>query len=150
MYLALPYIIGVHLPPFQSAVVALSLTISAYLSEVYRAGIQSIDKGQMEAALAVGMRWSMAMRRIVLPQAVRMVVPPLITALVNAFKVSVLASVINVHDLIFRAQTVSITTYRPLELYTVVALIYLAVLYPLTLASRYAESRYARAVGEKW
>jgi polar amino acid transport system permease protein len=150
VYLALPQITGFSLSSFASAVVALSVTLSAYLAEVYRAGIQSIDRGQAEAGFAVGMRWAQVMRRIVLPQAIRRVVPPLTNALVSAFQLTALASIVNVHDLIFEAQTVSITTFRPLELYTVTAILYLAMLYPLTLAARLGEARYAAVVGEKW
>jgi polar amino acid transport system permease protein len=150
VYLALPQITGVSLSSFASAVVALSITLSAYLAEVYRAGLQSVGRGQAEAGFAVGMSWRQVMGRIVLPQAVRRVVPPLTNALVSAFQLTALASIVNVHDLIFEAQTVSITTFRPLELYTVTALLYLVMLYPLTLAARLGEARYAAAVGEKW
>jgi polar amino acid transport system permease protein len=150
VYLALPQITGVSLSSFASAVVALSITLSAYLAEVYRAGIQSVDRGQAEAGHAVGMNRVQVMTRIVLPQAIRRVVPPLTNALVSAFQLTALASIVNVHDLIFEAQTVSITTFRPLELYSLTAGLYLVMLYPLTLTARFGEARYAAAVGEKW
>jgi polar amino acid transport system permease protein len=130
IYYSLPILTGLTFSPFTSAVIALTLNLSAFVSEVYRAGIQSIGRGQREAALALGMSNQQAMRRIILPQAVRRVLPPLGSIWVSLFKDTALVSVIAVPELMYRGKALSIQTYRPLEVFTAVALIYFFVTYP--------------------
>jgi polar amino acid transport system permease protein len=130
IYYSLPILTGVVFSPFESAVIALTLNLSAFISEVYRAGIQSIGRGQREAALALGMSQWQAMRRVILPQSIRRVLPPLGSIWVSLFKDTAIVSVIAVPELMYRGKVLSIETYRPVEIYTVVAIIYFLVTYP--------------------
>jgi polar amino acid transport system permease protein len=130
IYYSLPILTGVVFSPFVSAAIALTLNLSVFVSEVYRAGIQSIGRGQHEAALALGMSQWQAMRRVVLPQSIRRVLPPLGSIWVSLFKDTAIVSVIAVPELMYRGKVLSIETYRPVEIYTVVAIIYFLVTYP--------------------
>ena len=130
IYYSLPILTGVVFSPFVSAAIALALDLSAFISEVYRAGIQSIGRGQREAALALGMSQWQAMRRVILPQSIRRVLPPLGSIWVSLFKDTAIVSVIAVPELMYRGKVLSIETYRPVEIYTVVAIIYFLVTYP--------------------
>jgi polar amino acid transport system permease protein len=130
VYYSLPILTGVTFSPFTSAVIALTLNLTALVGEVYRAGIQSIGRGQSEAALALGMSHWQTMRRVILPQAIRRVLPPLGSIWVSLFKDTALVSVIAVPELMYRGKVLSIETYRPLEIYTAVAIIYFLVTYP--------------------
>jgi His/Glu/Gln/Arg/opine family amino acid ABC transporter permease subunit len=130
VYYSIPILTGVVFSPFVSAAIALTLNLSAFVSEVYRAGIQSIGRGQREAALALGMSQWQAMRRVILPQSIRRVIPPLGSIWVSLFKDTAIVSVIAVPELMYRGKVLSIETYRPLEIYTAVAIIYFLVTYP--------------------
>jgi polar amino acid transport system permease protein len=130
IYYSLPILTGVVFSPFVSATIALTLNLSAFISEIYRAGIQSIGRGQREAALALGMSQWQAMRRVILPQSIRRVLPPLGSVWVSLFKDTAIVSVIAVSELMYRGKVLSIETYRPVEIYTVVAIIYFLVTYP--------------------
>ena len=113
IYYSLPILTGVVFSPFVSAAIALTLNLSAFVSEVYRAGIQSIGRGQREAALALGMSQWQAMRRVILPQSIRRVLPPLGSIWVSLFKDTAIVSVIAVPELMYRGKVLSIETYRP-------------------------------------
>lgn len=130
IYYSLPILTGIVFSPFVSAAIALTLNLSAFVSEIFRAGIQSIGRGQREAALALGMSNWQAMTRVILPQSVRRVIPPLGSVWVSLFKDTALVSVIAVPELMYQGKVLSIQTYRPVEIYTVVALIYFFVTYP--------------------
>jgi polar amino acid transport system permease protein len=130
VYYSIPILTGITFSPFVSAVIALTLNLSAFVSEVYRAGIASIARGQREAALALGMSNWQAMRRVILPQSIRRVMPPLGNIWVSLFKDTALVSVIAVPELMYRGKVLSIETYRPVEIYTAVAVIYFIVTYP--------------------
>ena len=130
IYYSLPILTGLVLSPFLTAFVALTLNLSAFVGEIYRAGITSIGRGQREAALALGMSNRQAMRRIILPQSVRRVIPPLGSVWVSLFKDTAIVSVIAVSELMYKGQLLSIQTYRPVEVYTSVALIYFVVTLP--------------------
>ena len=130
VYYSLPILTGLVLSPFVTALVALTLNLSAFVGEIYRAGITSIARGQREAALSLGMSNWQAMRRIILPQSVRRVIPPLGSVWVSLFKDTAIVSVIAVSELMYRGKVLSIETYRPVEVYTSVALIYFVVTLP--------------------
>ena len=130
IYYSLPILTGLVLSPFVTAFVALTLNLSAFVGEIYRAGITSIARGQREAALSLGMTNRQAMRRIILPQSIRRVIPPLGSVWVSLFKDTSIVSVIAVSELMYQGKVLSIETYRPLEIYTAVALIYFVVTYP--------------------
>jgi His/Glu/Gln/Arg/opine family amino acid ABC transporter permease subunit len=130
MYYVIPFTTGITVPRFETGVIAFGLNIGAFLSEIYRAGIMSISSDQRNAALALGMTSAQAMRRVVLPQAVSRVVPPMGSMWVGLFKDTAIVSVIAVPDLMHAARVIAVETYRPLEILTVTALIYFIVTYP--------------------
>ena len=130
MYYVIPIATGVMVPRFETGVIAFGLNIGAFLSEIYRAGIMSISKGQREAAMAIGMTPVQAMRRIILPQAISRMVPPMGSMWVGLFKDTAIVSVIAVKDLMHAARVIAVNTYRPLEILTATALIYFVITYP--------------------
>ncbi len=115
------------IPDIASAVIAMAVCYGAYLGEIFRAGIQSIPKGQMEAALALGMSRSQALRRIILPQTIRLVLPPVGNEFIALLKDSSLVSIIAVSDLLRRGREFASRTFDYFETYTMVALIYLVI-----------------------
>jgi His/Glu/Gln/Arg/opine family amino acid ABC transporter permease subunit len=141
VYFVLPSV-GVNLPAYASGVLALTLNASAYISEVFRAGILSIDAGQMEAARALGMSYWQAMRRIILPQAFRRVVPPLTNEGIALLKDSSLVSVIGLTELARTGQELASRYAAPLTIWPLVALLYLALTFPLTRVAEYLEERW--------
>lgn len=140
VYYALPFI-GIRLSPMLSAYVGLTLNVSAYLSEVYRSGIEAVPRGQRDAAAALGMRPSVVMARVVLPQGVRMVIPALGNYMVSLFKDTSLAAVITVQELLFKGQIVAARTYDYFTIYTMVFGLYLVVGYPAIRIVMYLEKR---------
>jgi polar amino acid transport system permease protein len=144
-YYALPILSGIEMSATTAGVLALSLYGGAFYSEIVRGGIASIETGQTEAALALGMTPSQSMRRIVLPQALKRMVPPLMNQSIIQLKNTSLVSVLAVPDLLYQGQAVAHDTYRPLEIYTLVAVIYFVILFPLTLLVGRLERRLARA-----
>jgi polar amino acid transport system permease protein len=138
IYFVLPTI-GIRLDPFVAGVVGLSLNYSAYLSEVYRSGIQAIPRGQLDAAAALGMRPSVTMRRIVLPQAIRIVIPPLGNYFVALFKDTSLVSLLTLQELLFSGQIIISRTYDYFTIYTMVLFLYFLVCYPALILVRHLE-----------
>ena len=141
-YYALPALLGVQISALTAGLLALSLYGGSFYGEIIRAGIISIDIGQREAAQALGMRRGGAMRRIILPQALRRMVPPLMNQSILQLKNTSLVSVLALPDLIYQGQLVTHETYRPLEVYTTVAVVYFAILFPATLLVQRLERRF--------
>jgi len=129
IYYVLPYA-GIILTPFVSAIIGLTMNYSAYMAEVFRGGILAIPKGQWEAGLSVGMSRRLLLRRIILPQAMRIVVPAIGNFFVSIFKDSALVSVITMRDLMFSGQILAAATFRHFEIFTEVAVIYFIISYP--------------------
>ncbi len=140
IYFVLPAF-GIKFPPFTAGVIGLTLNYSAYLSEVYRAGIQAVAKGQLEAAQALGMSRTLMMRLIILPQAIRIIVPPLGNYFISLFKDTALASLITVKELIFTGQIIAATNFQYFAIFTIIGVIYLAISYPGSLGVQYLERR---------
>jgi polar amino acid transport system permease protein len=140
VYFVLPAF-GIRIAPFAAGVVALTINYSAYLSEVYRAGIQAVAKGQVEAALSLGMSRAKMMRLVILPQAIRIVVPPLGNYFIGLFKDTALASTITVKELIFSGQIIAATNFQYFTIFTIAGMIYLALSYPGSLGVQYLERR---------
>lgn len=138
IYFVLPTL-GITLDPFVAAVVGLSLNYTAYLSEVYRSGIQAIPRGQLDAAAALGMRQSLTMRRIVLPQAVRIVIPTLGNYFVALFKDTSLASALTLEEMLFSGQIIISRTYDYFTIYSMVLFLYFLVGYPALIFVRHLE-----------
>ncbi len=130
---------GIRLEPITAVIIGLSLHYSAYLSEVFRGGIQSIPKGQTEAAFSLGLSRWLAFRKIVLPQATRTVLPTLGNYLISLFKDTSLASVVTVQELMFSGQIISARNFQYFTVYTITAILYFAVCYPSGLAVRALE-----------
>jgi His/Glu/Gln/Arg/opine family amino acid ABC transporter permease subunit len=127
LYYGLAKLLGIALGPFVAGALALGLTGSAYMAEVYRGGLQAIDPGQREAALAMGLsRWQ-AFRDVIAPQALRLVIPPTVNVFVGLLKGATIVSIIGVADMLYLAQVVSLRTFTPFELYTVAGLVLVAV-----------------------
>jgi His/Glu/Gln/Arg/opine family amino acid ABC transporter permease subunit len=133
VFTVLPLVTGITLSPLLSGIVALTLNVSAFIAEVYRAGITSIPVGQTQAALALGMTRVQLYRRVLLPQAVARVIPPLGSYWVSLFKDTSLLAVIGVAELMYQGRLVATDTYRPVEIFTGVALIYYVLAYPQSL-----------------
>jgi His/Glu/Gln/Arg/opine family amino acid ABC transporter permease subunit len=140
IYYVLPYA-GLILEPFTSAIWGLTINYSAYMAEVFRGGILAIPKGQWEAGLSVGMSRRLLLRRIILPQALRIVVPALGNFFVSIFKDSALVSVITMRDLMFSGQILAAATFRHFEIFTEVAVIYFLISYPAAKLVEYIEKR---------
>jgi His/Glu/Gln/Arg/opine family amino acid ABC transporter permease subunit len=126
IYYVLPEL-GIRLDAFAASVIGLTLNYSAYISEVYRSGIQGVAKGQGDAAFALGMTRPLALRRIILPQAVRLVTPALGNFLISLFKDTALCSVVSVQEVLFTAQLIAARNYQYFTLYTVVGVLYFGV-----------------------
>jgi L-cystine transport system permease protein len=140
--------IGLTLNPFPAAVIGFTLNVGAYSSEIIRAAIQSIPKGQWEAAFSIGMTKSQAMRRIILPQAVRVSLPPLGNSFISLVKDTSLAATITVTEMFQKGQQIASVTYEPLWLYIEVAFIYLIFSTFLSYLQAKLEQRYERGVAK--
>ena len=136
--------IGIRLPPIPAAVVGFGLNGGAYLAEVFRAGIEAIDRGQTEAALAIGMTRLMALRVIVMPQAIRVVLPALANFSIGLLKETSLASAVAAPELSFNAGMLVRQTYLSTQIYVCVAVLYIAMSLPLSSVSRALERRGTR------
>lgn len=130
-YYAFPILTGIETSPFLAAVLGISLNTMAFSAEIYRAGIQSIDKGQWEAGKAIGMTFAQTLRRIVMPEALKRVLPALTNRGIEVFKMSTLASVIGYVETLNQAKLIADLNYNPIESYTAVAVIFFVVLYPV-------------------
>lgn len=140
-YYAFPLLVGGSIDNRVAAMLALSLYVGAFYAEIFRGSIVSIDRGQREAAAAIGMSSWQSMSRIILPQAMKRALPSFINQSVIQFKNTSLISVISVADLAYMAAVVNGQTYRPLESYTLMAGLYIAMLLPLTQAADWVERR---------
>ncbi|WP_186264328.1 amino acid ABC transporter permease [Burkholderia gladioli] len=140
IYFVLPDL-GVQLSAFQAGCIGLGIAYSAYQAENFRAGIEAIDRGQIEAAQSIGMRGAMIMRRVVLPQAFRIALPPYGNTLVMMLKDSSLASTITVAEMTRAGQLIASSTFQNMTVYTLVALLYLALSLPLVWSLRRLERR---------
>jgi polar amino acid transport system permease protein len=132
---------GVALTALQAAIVGLGIAYSAYQAENFRAGIEAIDKGQIEAAQTIGMGWWLTMRRVVLPQAVRIVLPPYGNIMIMLLKDSSQASTITVAELALQGKLIASSTFKNTSVFTLVALMYLTMSIPLILLVRHFEKR---------
>jgi polar amino acid transport system permease protein len=132
---------GITLTALQAAILGLGVAYSAYQAENFRAGIEAIDKGQIEAAQTIGMGWWLTMRRVVLPQAVRIVLPPYGNIMIMLLKDSSQASTITVAELALQGKLIASSTFKNTSVFTLVALMYLTMSIPLILLVRHLEER---------
>jgi His/Glu/Gln/Arg/opine family amino acid ABC transporter permease subunit len=142
IFYVLPILVGINLDPVSAGVIALSLNAGAFLAEVFRSGIESINKGQKDAAAVLGLSRFQSFVYVLLPQAMRRVLPATGNVLIGLIKDSSLLTMIAVPELTYQIQTDVARTFRPLELYTALACMYFALTYPLSLAASALERRY--------
>ena len=143
IYFALPMVIGERINPFVAAVAACSINSGAYVSEIFRAGIQSVDKCQMEAGRSLGLSWMQTMRYVILPQAFKHVIPPLGNEFISMTKETSLVSVIGFEELTRRGQLIIAKTYGSFEIWLTVAAIYLVMTLTIARLVSYLERRFA-------
>lgn len=141
-YFAFPTISPIEIDAFVAAVLALSLNTGAFFAEIFRAGIQSISPGQWEAARALGMSYRMEMQRIILPQAIRRMIPAFTNRWIDMFKLTSLAAVVAYHELLHTARSLSSVYYNPVEMFSIAALIYFACVYPMAHVTYWLERRF--------
>ncbi|NUT62662.1 amino acid ABC transporter permease [Herbaspirillum sp. C9C3] len=140
-YYALPVLLGIEMSAGMAAMLSLALYGGAFYSEIIRGGIVSIDVGQSEAGWALGMTRFQLMKRVILPQAFKRMTPPLVNQSIMQLKNTSLLSVLAVPDLLYQGQIIAHETYRPLEIYTLVAIIYFVILLPATIWAKRLENR---------
>ena len=144
VYYVLPILLDIRLDALMACVIGLSIYSSAFIAEVFRAGIQAVPAGHREAAQVLGLSPAQAFTRIVAPQAVRTVLPPLAANFVQLIKYSSLAAVISVGEVTRRGMELSSSTFRPLEIFSFIAVIYFIICWPLSQGVRMWERRLAR------
>jgi His/Glu/Gln/Arg/opine family amino acid ABC transporter permease subunit len=133
--------LNVVIPGFQAAVIALGLHYAAYMAEVYRSGIAAIERGQSEAASALGLRRTQAMRLVVLPQAIRIILPPMTNLAISLLKDTSVASLIAAPELMMHATDITSEYYMPMPVYLLTGAFYFIMAYPLSLLVGYLERR---------
>ncbi len=133
--------LDVPIDPFWGAIITLAISDSAFTAEIYRSGIQSIARGQSEAAQTIGLNYYQTMRYVILPQAVRRILPPLANQFIYIVKMSAFASVIGMQELTRRANELVVTEYRPLEIYTLLIVEYLVLVLIISAGVRWLERR---------
>lgn len=141
IFFCLPLLLGVELSNFASGVIALTLYMGAISSETFRASLKSVGREQMDACIALGLPRRVQVTSVILPQAVLRAAPTLLSNCVSLFKESALVSAVGMADLMFVGQNISNNTARPVEMLTIVALIYFVIAFPLTRAVTLVEAR---------
>jgi polar amino acid transport system permease protein len=144
-FFALPILIGVRIDSFQAAVMTLSIQSSAFFAEVFRGGIVSVERGQWEAARALGMTYGQLLRRVVLPQAVKRMIPAFLERAIELMKTTTLVATVAYADLLFEASDIAQKTFRPLEVFTAAAAIYFVVIFAASRLVQVSERRLARS-----
>jgi len=140
IYYGVSIFLGINVPAMAAGIGGLGVFYAAYLSETFRAGIMAVDRGQIEAAMSLGMRRTLIFRRVVVPHAFRIVLPPLTNSFISLFKDSSLVSVLAISELTREGQQVMIATFRAFEVLTVVALIYYVITTSMSYGSSYIEA----------
>lgn len=142
-YYALPIFLQIQIGKETAGILGLGFYASGFYAEILRAGVQSIDRGQTDASVVLGMNYFQRMRRIILPQALRRMVPPLVGQTIMQLKNTTLLSVLTIPDLLYQAGYISSFTYRPMEVYTAVGVLFIVLLFPLSALSRRFERKEA-------
>jgi polar amino acid transport system permease protein len=140
VYYGVSIFLGINVPAMAAGIGGLGIFYAAYLSETFRAGIMAVDRGQIEAAMSLGMKRTLIFRRVVVPHAFRIVLPPLTNSFISLFKDSSLVSVLAISELTREGQQVMIATFRAFEVLTVVALIYYVITTSMSYGSSYIEA----------
>ena len=146
-YYALPILLPFQISPLVAAALGISLNSAAFSAEIYRGGIESIERGQAEAARALGMTGAQAMRRVILPQALRRMLPALTNRGIEIFKMTTLASAVAYIELLQQGKLLASLDFNPIETYTVIAVVFFLCLFPLVQATYALERRLGRSDG---
>ena len=146
MYYGVTLVTGLNIEAFWSGVICLSLQYAAWLAEIYRSGLQEIDKGQREAALSTGLSRTRAFAKVIWPQAWRIIIPPIANNFVGIIKDSSLVGVIGLNELMRQSQIATSLTFRPFELYTAAMVIYIALTLGIARMASFLEQRAARSL----
>lgn len=144
-YYAFPILTGINVNPFLAAVLGIALNTAAFSAEIFRAGIQSIDKGQWEAGKAIGMNYMQTLFRVILPVAIKRILPALTNRGIEVFKMSTLASVVAYVETLNQAKLLADLNFNPIEAYTAVAFIFFVILYPIVQATYVLERMYGKS-----
>ena len=144
-FFAFPILFDINMTAFTAAIVTFSIQSSAFFAEIFRSGIQSIDHGQWEGAKAIGMTRRQSLKRVILPQAVKRMIPAFMERSIELLKTTTLVSTIAYTDLMYQANDLAQKTFRPLEVYSVVALIYFVLIFSVSQLSIVVERRLARS-----
>jgi polar amino acid transport system permease protein len=145
VYYALPIFLHVNITKSWAGLIGLSCYVGSFYAEILRGGVLSVDRGQTDAATALGMSYGQRMRRVILPQAFRRMVPPLVGQSIIQMKNTTLLSAITVPDLLYQGSYISSFTYKPMEIYTAVGAIFLIIRVPLTMLARRMEHGHVTA-----
>jgi His/Glu/Gln/Arg/opine family amino acid ABC transporter permease subunit len=140
VFYVLPYL-GMRFTPYLAAIAALGLNYAAYVSEIYRSGIQGVGPGQWDAALSIGMSRKTALRRIILPQAFRIMLPPMTGSFLTCLQDTSMLSLITIRDILWMSFTLSDLTFKHVTIFSMAMVIYFAMSYPIALSVRYLEKR---------
>lgn len=140
-YYALPIFMQLQISKETAGILGLGFYASGFYSEILRAGVQSIDRGQSDAGIVLGMSYMQRLRRIILPQALRRMIPPLVGQSIMQLKNTTLLSVLTIPDLLYQASYISSFTYRPMEVYTAIGVLFIIILVPLSALSRRFERK---------
>jgi len=144
-FFALPVITGIEVSPIMAAILGITLNTIAFSAEVFRGGIQSIEREQWDAGKAIGMSYVQSMRRVILPQALKRMLPPLTSRGIEVFKMTTLASVVAYPETLQQAKLIASYEYNPIETYTLVAVMFFVVLFPLVQLTYILERRFEKS-----
>ncbi len=140
-YFAFPILTGVKLSAFAAAACAISLNGGAFAAEIFRGGMQSLARGQWDAARAIGMNYPQLMRRVILPQAIKRMLPAFTNRAIEILKTTAIASIVAYYELLHSARVIAAADFNPIEAYTAVAIVFFVLIYPLTILARSVERR---------
>lgn len=141
IYFGLPSVLDFKLSALAAGIITISLNAGAYMAEIFRAGIAAVDKGQLEAARSLGLSYSQAMRKVILPQAVRKMIPAFINQFIISLKDTSLLTVIGIKELTQSGEIIVAATYKAFEIWTIVGIFYLVIITAISYTSRYIERR---------
>lgn len=141
LYFGIGSVLPFVIPPFWAAVITLTINASAYMAEIFRAGIQAIDIGQMEAARSLGLSYGKSMLKVILPQAFKIMIPSIMNQFITTVKDTSILSAISVREITMNGQIIIARNYKPFEVYSYVAIIYLLLITSLTVLSKWVERK---------
>jgi len=149
LYFGLTAALGFQISNKNAGIIVLALNAGAYLSEIFRSGINAVNKGQMEAARSLGLTYAKAMSKVILPQAIRIVIPSVMNQFIITLKDTTIISVIGAQELMKAANVIAARTYRSFDVYAMIAILYFIVIFTLTKISEYIERRLSNGKGKR-